>query len=219
MKRKMTLSEFGFDGEDALRTLISRSSYRTLEQAVASLTLFTDPKIVAHTENKALFPIRRYRRNEQRGAVLDKERVVLCDNQSPTLAFLWANDLFGARKPREVQYNHIYRCSQDATCYTSLANICVTPSFLAKLTDKNREIINLLQYRAWCLYRFRPEEFETPKKPACYSDLDWAPHPCEPCSKPELVKRLNDRIEKNPKSRIAIASSEFGWLFAPAKTP
>lgn len=216
MKRKMTLSEFEFNGETALKAVLACTPYKTLEQAVASLTLFTHPKIVSHTKNKALFRIRKMRGNEKRGDKIKLEKVVVCDNQSPTQAFLWANQIKG--RPQEVQFNHLYPRSGDPGLFTSLANICVTPAFLAKLTDKNQDIINLLRYHAWCLYGFRPES-ETPKKPAGYSDLDWAPHPCERCSKPELVKRLNDRIEKNPKSRIAIASSEFGWLFAPAKTP
>ena len=54
------------------------------------------------------------------------------DNTSPTLAFKWAAQQ--GRGP-DIQFNHIYTGTNDPDLYTALWNICVTPAFLAKLTD------------------------------------------------------------------------------------
>jgi hypothetical protein len=44
-----TLAEFGFNGEAALTALIAASRYRTIAQAVASLSVFSHPRTVAQT--------------------------------------------------------------------------------------------------------------------------------------------------------------------------
>jgi len=219
--RMKTLSEFNFNGESALIAALACTPYKALEQAIASLTLFTDPKIVEVTKNKALFRIRKFGINEHRGQIVEPEKVVLCDNQSPTLAFLWANNLQKSQL-REVQFNHIYPLSQNRNFFTSLANICVTPAFLAKLTDKNPTIINLLRYRAWRIYQnFLPKGFEKPKRPKAYSDLEWAEYPfISGCAdrnqvKKELRWRINERIAKSPQSRIGKSARHFGWLLSP----
>ncbi len=209
-----TLQDFDFNGENALRYVISCTPYKTLEQTIASLAVFTDPEVVKHTKNKALFRIRRARAGERRGTAVDG--VMLCDNQSPTLAFLWANAIVGNRQPREVQFNHLYPLSQNPDHYTSLANIFITPAFLAKLTDKNPEIINLLRYRARDIYGFFPEipenPFSPPTEPRGYDKLKWAPHPSKPCSKNTLRQRINARIDACTRTRIASSVRESRWL-------
>jgi hypothetical protein len=216
-KMMRTLQECDFNGENALRYVTSFTPYKTLEQAVASLAVFTHPDLVKHTQNKALFGIRRARGGEKRGTTVDG--VMVCDNQSPTLAFLWANEIVEPPQPREVQFNHLYPLSQNPDYYTSLANIFITPAFLAKLTDTNQEIMNLLRYRAWEIYEFFPEiaknqkkPFNQPTKPRGYGKLKWAPHPSKPCSKEALHQRIKARVDACPRSRIAYSVREFGWL-------
>jgi len=185
------------------------AGFGSIEQAVASLSVFSHPQTVQQTNNSALFRIRRYRPTEKRGQVIDEERVVLCDNQSPTSAFLWANNLT-RRFFEEVQYNHIYQKSDDPRYYTSLANICVTPAFLSKLTDTNPEIKQLLKYRVSTLYNFIPEGEPQPPMPHNYNDITWAD--CLPSCN-DLQPRLIDRLQRNQESRIALSVEHFGWLF------
>ena len=205
-----TLKDFDFNGYRALESVINKT-YGSMSQAIASLTLFSHPETVAQTKNKALFRIIRANTIDRRGEISDNERVVLCDNYSPQRAFLWANSL-NYYQFKDVQFNHIYSLSNHAEYYTSLANICVTPVFLAKLTDTNTAIKTLLQYRAFDLYDFIPEGFATPVKPQDYEGLEWAA-----CLKevPNLAQVLEKRMIKNAKSRICISANAFGWLFSP----
>jgi len=205
-----TLTDFSYDGEAAVESLLKNSDYGSIEQAVASLTLFTHPETVKQTANKALFHIRRYKAGEARKQIVETERVVLCDNLSPAVAFLCANNL---RKTdlKEIQYNHIYQRAYDPEYYTSLANICVTPAFLGKLTDKNRKVKQLLKYRVWAEYGFLPVGEPTPQKPDVYASLVWAKYLPE-CT--DLQKCLLEKIRRMPKSRIALSIQHFGWIFA-----
>ena len=51
-----TLHDFELNGYTALEELIRASVYTSIEQAVASLTLFSHPDTVRQTACKALFP-------------------------------------------------------------------------------------------------------------------------------------------------------------------
>ena len=64
-------------------------------------------------------------------------RVMLDDNRAAAVAFEWAH---GIRDRPDVQVNHIWQRSQDVGAYTSLANLCLTPAFLSKLTDTDGAI-------------------------------------------------------------------------------
>lgn len=162
-----TLLDYGFDGHASLDAIIGASAYRTLAQVVASLTLFSHPDTVRQTGCRPV--IRVIRNAARRGDIieLDGRRVGLDDNKAPTDVFLWCNAM--KRRPRDVQFNHVYLNSQDPEIYTSLANLCVTPSFLAKLTDTNPEIRDLLRYRVWKLYGWRPAGLEAPAEPDGYA--------------------------------------------------
>jgi hypothetical protein len=145
-----TLLDFQLDGREALAGVIRQTGYRVLEQAVASLTIFSHPDTVAQTRAKAIFPI--VRDAGRRGDVerRDGNLIGLDDNKAPTDAFLWANEI--KKRPADLQFNHIYARSDDPECYTNLANLCASPAFLAKPTDTNSRIVALLQYRVFNLY-------------------------------------------------------------------
>jgi len=203
-----TLKDFGFNGESALEEVILESKYGSIEQAIASLTLFTHPDTVMQTGGKGLFRIRRYRAREERGQIVESERVVLCDNDSPTRAFLWSNGMTH-QQYSHVQFNHIYQLSYDPEYYTSLANICVTPAFLSKLTDGNHRIQDLLKYRSYDLYGFVPMDEQCPLKPDCYGSLQWA----DTCNyNGDLKGTIEKKLIANALSRIAISVERFGWL-------
>jgi hypothetical protein len=94
----------------------------------------------------------RLRQQAARGTFVEvagcDERVMRDDNRSTAVAFEWAH---GIRERPDVQANYVWSRSLDVTAYTSLANLCLTPSFLAKLTDTDESIRTLLRYRAFDL--------------------------------------------------------------------
>lgn len=168
-----TLEEFGFDGRDALEAVIASSGYRTTLHAVALLTVFSHPDTVAQTAGKSILNI--VRNVARRGEVVDQgeRKIGFDDNKAPTDVFMWCNGW--RRRPRDLQFNHVYDNSQDPECYTSLANLCVTPSFLAKLTDTDKVVKELLRYRVWDIYGWHPSGTEKPIEPIRYSEMTWAP--------------------------------------------
>jgi hypothetical protein len=61
------LQEYAYDGFAALEALIAASPYRSTEQIVASLTLFSHPETVRQTRLKPLFRVIRNAANHQLG--------------------------------------------------------------------------------------------------------------------------------------------------------
>lgn len=203
-----TLADFGFDGLKALKHVIAGSTYDSLEQAIASLTLFSHPETVAQTGGKALFKIVRDAERRGTDGILDGLPVTYDDNAAPTHVFLWCN---GIRRPKEVQFNHVHCESQNADLYTALPNICVTPAFLAKVTDTDPAIRSILAYRVYDLYGWVPEGRDAPHKPPGYRDLEWAP------TLPVVLDvraALHARIARAKRSRTALSVGRIGWLFA-----
>jgi hypothetical protein len=210
-----TLLEFGLDGQVALEALIATSRYRTVPQAVASLTLFTHPETVAQTGGRALFPTIRGSAGAYGtyGEAPDGRPVLLDDNKSAVDAFRWCNRL--PSRCRETQINHIWAASRDPDAYTALPNLCMTPAFLAKLTDTNSEVKALLAYRSWDLYGWRPSGLEPPERPAGYPALEWAaPLP--------VVSNLRERLHavflKRAKDRTVLAAQRLGWIWSEPPT-
>ena len=206
----VNLTQFGIDGFAALQALIVGSQYKSLAQAVASLTLFSHPDTVRQTLGKSIFrTIRGPRTPGVYAAQENGNRVMLDDNKSASDAFKWTNGLTG--RLRDVQFNHIYAVSQDADSYTSLANICVTPAFIAKLTDSTSALTSsLLKYRVFDLYGWIPTGMETPNRPEGYGLLDWAP---TLPAVPDVKAALESRMERKPKDRTVLSVKEVGWLF------
>ncbi|MBS0296328.1 MAG: hypothetical protein JSR45_08450 [Proteobacteria bacterium] len=211
---RKTLADFRQDGVAALEYVVNHSPYGSVAQAVASLTLFSHPDTVRQTGGRAHFPM--VRDNTRRGVEgeIDGRRVHFDDNTCAQDAFLWSNRLptrntFG----RNVQFNHVYRASLDPDAYTNLANICLTPAFLAKLTDVHLEVRSLLQYRVHDLYDWRPLSSPKPIKPSVYDQLDWAP-PLEAVE--DLPAVLRAAMATKPNNRASKAAAKLGWLYGEA---
>lgn len=203
-----TLADFNLDGRAAFEAIVATSQYGTLSQAVASLTLFSHPATVRQTGGKALFPAVRNQRRVGEVDVLDGRRVLLDDNKSPTDAFLWANGL--GRRGADIQFNHVYAASGDADAYTALPNICMTPAFIAKLTDGSEPIRRLLRFRSHQLYGWTPGGREAPERPEDYETLEWA----APLPAVEDVRAtMKAAMATKPKDRTVLAARELGWLF------
>lgn len=203
------------DGFEALKLVLHRAEYRTVLEAVAGHTVFLDPETVKQTKGEALFPIVRKKKDDPRplGATdtqPGRGQVILDDNTSPTLAFRWAAR---QERPPDVQFNHIYKRPYDPDCYTALWNICVTPAFLAKLTDVHDDVIAALRRRSFDLYGYLPADKPEPEPPDGYDSLEkkWRKPP-PPVSDLEAV--LRRRLQREPKSRPAKACREIGWYFS-----
>ena len=210
------MRSFGFNGKVALEHLFATSEYRSIGQAVSALTLFSHPQTVAQTKALNVFQIIRAKNMSDRGLIIQGEsgRVMHDDNTSPTDLFLWAN---GIRRSEycDVQFNHIWADSDEVTLYTSLANICLTPAFLAKLTDTDVMVRGLLRRRAYDLYNgFKPENMDIPIKLPGYDDLKWAA-PMPPVA--DLERQLRLAMSTKTKSRAAISALEIGWFFSEYK--
>ena len=126
----MTLSDFGFDGLTALEAVIASSKYRTVQQAIASLSVFAHPETVRQTEGRALFPTVRNMKRRGEHSEVQGVPVLLDDNKSPTEAFLWSNGLNS--RGIDTQFNHIYRSKLDAATYTALPNIFIDSGVLGE---------------------------------------------------------------------------------------
>ena len=208
------------DGVESLADVLERAGYRTVLEAVAEYTVFLHPETVAQTHGEALFPVARTRHMARRGYIVeqpDGTRVMLDDNTSPTVAFEWAAQ---QKRGPDVQFNHLYRGTDepdiytaDPDIYTALWNICVTPAFLAKLTDVKRHasVVTALKRRSFDLYGYLPEGEPEPEPPDCYERLEW--RGCPP-SVPDLEYVLRRRLNRAPRSRTAKACREIGWYFS-----
>lgn len=203
-----TLIDFDLDGRAAFEALIEASRYGAIAQAVASLALFSHPATVRQTDGKAIFHTIRDQRHVGERGQIDGRSVLLDDNKSPTDAFLWANGL--ARRGRDVQFNHVYAASRDPDSYTSLANICMTPAFIAKLTDTSASVRALLRFRSYQLYGWTPKNVDPPARPEEYESLEWA----APLPAVSDIRAVIERaMATKPKDRTVVAAAEMGWLF------
>lgn len=209
---RKTLLDFGLDGGGALEYVLAASPYAGLDQAVASLALFSHPQTVAQAAGQALFRICRGP-IPQRGQIVslaDGSRVLLDDNTGPTDAFIWANRVRRGSY-NDVQFCHVWQASGDASAYTNLANLCVLPSFLAKLSDTHPRIVQMLRWRAEQLYGWRASSAQAAVSDQGFSALDWAsPLPVTA----HLEKVLRAEMTTKPKSRTTISCREIGWVFS-----
>jgi hypothetical protein len=203
------------DGSAQLLAILVKAGYPSTLAAVAEHTVFLHPDTVSQTGNSALFPVAPdMMRRGQFAELSDGRRVLLDDNTSPTLAFVWAaGRLNSTGVVRDVQFNHVWDGASDPDTYTALWNVCLTPAFLAKTTDgKNHpEVVAALRYRAWELYQARPMDRPVPEPPEGYDRLSWATSP-PPVA--DLAGTLRARLMASPKSRPATASRTIGWLFS-----
>lgn len=165
-----TLANFENDGRRVLVQLIGLSAWRSLDQALASLTVFAHPDAVGSVGTRAVF---RTIRGRPKGTIIGD--AMLDDNASPATAFEWAT---GFKRGPDLQCNHLSAAARDPASYSDLRNICYTPTFIAKLTDSQRKDVSeghlshLLRFRAFELYGYAgPQGSPHPRKPSGYDDL------------------------------------------------
>ena len=154
------------DGVKALADFSDRTGYSSVLELVAANTVFLHPDTVAQSSGQPLFPvIREPGRRGEFATLTDGWEVLLDDNTSPTLAFLWSARR--AKRP-DIQYNHVWGDPRNRSTYTALWNLAVTPAFLAKTTDGSNhpEVLQGLRCRTFELHGFVPAGEEEPRCPA-----------------------------------------------------
>lgn len=164
------------DASDLLKEAVERRNIH-MSLLVADTGLWVNPefhqRLLRDTGSVALFPnVRRARlgQGERRGQIVDGG-VRLDDNSYANLAIKRATGLGKSAKGFEAC--HIW----PLTCYkeryhTAVANLVLLPRALAGLTDHDIEIQKALQYRAFELYGWHPEEMPQPVKPIFYP-AEW----------------------------------------------
>lgn len=211
-----TLVNFNLNGQKTLSSLLSESEYGSLSQAVASLAVFSHPDTVAQIGCRNVFQIVRVKSSSERGEItsqVDGTRVMLDDNKGPTDAFIWVHG-WKRNTYTDLQFNHVWSLSDVVFAYTNLANLCVMPAFLSKLSDTHPEIKDLLRYRSYKEFGFLPQGEEPPKKPNGYNDLNWA-DPLSPVPRAEEIYRK--AMKSKPKDRTTKSARELGWVFSDFK--
>jgi hypothetical protein len=192
------------DGNQILTDLLEKSKFKSKAQAVASLTFFTHPDTIRPLDNKNIFKI--VRSASKRGQITNEH--MYDDNHSVQDIFLWANKLT-KKKFKDVQFNHIYSDPNSISKYTCLSNIILTPAFIAKLTDTDEKIKDLLKYRVFKIYGYNPDKI-TFVKPDNYDDLNWL----EFLPRQENVQQLFEtKLVKCKSNRAIISTRHFGWVF------
>lgn len=204
-----TLASFENDGHRALAAALAKSEWRTIEQALASLAVFASPRTVDEMNNRPVFRMVRGR-SEQRGQIDYDRGVMFDDNRGPTVAFCWATGYSG--RTEHLQFNHIYLQSDDVEFYSRLSNMCVTPTFLAKITD--RQGAQFLRFRAWELFGLLPPNGAAPKMPDGYDGLEWAP-PLDPLA--DVESTMRQKMSTKPKDRVTQSVRELGWVYSSYK--
>jgi len=205
-----TLADFGFNGKSALTYCIKESEYKTVAQAVASLALFTNPKSIEKTQGKNIFKIIRSMAKRGNSEDINGLRVLFDDNTAPTDTFLWANGI-KRKEYVDVTFCHILAQSDNVELYTSLANICMIPTFLAKLTDTDASIKAFLSYRAYKLYGSFLHNSSSLTKPKLYDELTWAE-----ANRPidNLEEAFLSAMKTKPRNRATISARELGWYYS-----
>lgn len=153
-----------------------------LSLLVADTGLWVNPefhhRLVRDTGSAAMFPkVRRacIGQGEQRGQI-DNNGVRFDDNSYANLAIKRAAGLGKSAVGFEACHIWPGTCKYERY-HTAIANIVLLPRALAGLSDHAIEIQTALQYRAFELYGWFPEEMPQPVKPEFYPSKWREPQP------------------------------------------
>lgn len=179
----------------------------------------------AYIKNKdGLLFVRRLSREGKKGHLDSSNKYILDDNTYINQAF---KKLCGGDQRKYTNFItcHIYGgLSRNPKIFSAIANIVLLPKALAGLSDHCDEVMNLLQHRAYELYRWYPKEegYSVPKYQDEFAKLPWS-NPedfkeCEPWEegkipigerikvwrgKPEsIVYKTIEIVKNNPKIEI-----------------
>lgn len=159
-----------------------------LSSLVASTGIWAHPQVherlLRETGGVAMSPkVRRLRpgQGEKVGQIIDGLR--LDNNTYANVAIKRATGL--QRTAKGFETCHIWpRTCYDERYHTAPANLVLLPRALASLSDHDPEVLRVLQYRAFELYGWWPEDEPQPVKPDFYPS-DWR----EPEPDPATMRR------------------------------
>lgn len=214
---RKNLADFGYDGRAVLEFLVAASPWGSIDQAIASLSVFAHPDVVSAAGQRAIF-------RTVRGKMPDRGKItgglMFDDNTSPAVAFEWSTG-FKRTTGTDITCCHLYAESSDAEAYTDLRNLFFAPSFISKLTDSQaaslptRHSLNVLRYRAFVLFGYcGPGSTRRPTKPEHYDQLEWADTIGAGITAADLETRLRERLARKPKDRITKSVAQCGWTFS-----
>ena len=147
---------------------------------IAETGLWANPAVHHHLKKEngtgAWRPnVRRARPGEVRRSLT--EGILLDDN---TFANTYIKAAIGLTRDQVIGYEtcHVW----PRTCYhpayhTTIANLVLLPRALAGVTDHNKQVLAVLQYRSYELYGFHPAEVSEPTRPAQYPASWLSPMP------------------------------------------
>jgi len=173
-----------FSGKPTLREVLEKS-YGSVCQAVASMTVFPPNAIVDRLTGAVCNAVRISKQHVLSGKkcrdtilLADGRLVMLDENCIPDGIFKFCFKPTSSRAIKRdnayTQLNHIYRCAGLGPEYfANLANLCITPNFVAKLTDEDSEVKLMLKFRAFQLYGFNPEAIDFSSIPSEFFELKW----------------------------------------------
>lgn len=152
-----------------------------LDNLIAETAIWANPEVhnrqIAKTGTAALFPtIRRARpgQGEKRGL---KDGVRLDDNNYANVAIKRA---LGQHRTKIIGFEtcHVWpKTCYDCRYHTAIPNLVLIPRALAGLTDHDKAVQAALQYRAFELYGWHPEEVPPPARPVDYPSNWLEPQP------------------------------------------
>jgi hypothetical protein len=189
-----------FDAAAMLLEVATRHGI-ALSVLVAETSLWAHPDahrfLAEHTAGVAMYPAhRRYRAGQGEKAGQQIESIKLDNNSYANVAIKRA---LGVHRTmlRGFETCHIWPMTcYDPRYHTAIANLVLLPRALAGLTDHDRHVQSVLQYRAFELYQWSPEGVQRPERPDGYPDGWKPPLPFTPAVASALARRVT-LIEKS----------------------
>ena len=179
IRPKSTVADKPLNGSQILMSAYQTMGHNPVE-LVARSGVWAHPTIVSKlmitNPHAAWFPLtRRKRADEVRGAIV--RGVKVDDNTYANQAIKLA--AFGMRRVHGFHACHVWPGTcYDARYHTSIANLMLLPAAIAGLSDHDAKVASVLQYRAFELFGWKPEESPIPQRPYQYPTDDiWRPVP------------------------------------------
>lgn len=188
-----------YDGNEILDEVVSELQI-DLPSLVAG-SAFWAPNLEG--VGKAKHPnVRRFKKGSEKRRETSKDGMYLDDN---TIANkLLKNSLSYLGSFKHFAVCHIWpETCYDERYHTVLANLVLVPRALSSLTDHNEEIEKCLQYRAWELYKWKPDKEDEPVKPENYPN-NWRLPGSPPDKANNKEKSSGDRNKRGARNALQI---------------
>ena len=152
----------------------SVKEYEKLEKKIKDKKLpWSYPCIsITQTSTGKTCLIRRKDSEVDKGAYIDEngKTVYIDDNTQINTKF---KKITGMKNCEKYMTCHIWEDSKEPEVFSAVANVTLLPAVIGGLSDHCDEVKQLLQYRAYELYEWKPVTREIPIKPQYYDELVW----------------------------------------------